>query len=146
MTTLIPFTIINLDNESFHLMIKVYINNRVAKLIVDTGASKTVFDKNRFEKFVKHNDFEKHNSLSSGLGTNSMQAHSTLLKKLKIGELVISDYEAMLLDLTHVNASYQSIGLPWVDGVLGGDILMKYQAVIDYYKGEMKLKYKKTKK
>ena len=45
MKTTIPFKIIKIDDEGFHLLIKVYINKKVAHLLIDTGASKSVFDK-----------------------------------------------------------------------------------------------------
>jgi len=55
------------------------------------------------------------------------------------------DYEAVLLDLSHVNKSYEQIGLKQIEGVLGSDILLKYNAIIDYPKKELRLTYKKKK-
>ncbi|MCW3103054.1 MAG: putative aspartyl protease [Bacteroidetes bacterium] len=146
MTSTIPFKILSLDSEGYHLMIKVKINGKAANLILDTGASKTVLDKTRVAKFVKESDFKTHDKLSSGLGTNTMESQTTVLKKLKIGEVEITDYTTVLLDLSHVNASYEQIGLKQVEGVLGSDILMQYKAVIDYEKKVLKLKFTKVKK
>ena len=146
MVTIIPFKIINIDGQGFHLMIKVYINRKAANLVIDTGASKTVFDKTRFDKYVNETDFETHDKLSTGLGTNSMQSHKTTIKKIKIGEAEIVNYEAILLDLSHVNNSYEQVGLHPIEGVLGSDILKDYNAVIDYEKKSLKLKFTKTKK
>jgi hypothetical protein len=145
MTTTVPFKILSLDAEGFHLMIKVKINGKSANLIIDTGASKTVLDRTRVSKYVKERDFISHDKLSSGLGTNSMESHMTLLKKISIGDLVINDYTTVLLDLSHVNGSYQQIGLKPVEGVLGSDILLLYNAVIDYEKKILKFKYSKRK-
>jgi hypothetical protein len=146
MQTIIPFKILNIDNEGFHLLAKIYINHKVARVIIDTGASKTVFDKTRIEKFVKERNFHVHEKMSSGLGTNTMQSQLAILKRIKIGAVEIEDYKAVLLDLSHVNQSYEQINLAAIDGVLGSDILLKYHAVIDYEKKLMKLKYSKTKK
>lgn len=146
MLTVIPFKILNIDNEGFHLLIKVYINRKVARIIVDTGASKTVFDKTRIEKFVTERNFDVHEKLSSGLGTNTMQSQTTRIKKITIGEIQIEEYTAVLLDLSHVNHSYDQIGLAPVDGVLGSDILLQYRAVIDYEKKVLKLKQTRSKK
>ncbi len=145
MTTTIPFKVLNIDNEGFHLLIKLRINRKMAKLIVDTGASKTVFDKSRIEEFVAERNFNVHEKLSTGLGTSTMQSQTTRIKKMKIGEIEILDYQAVLLDLSHVNQSYAQIGLPQVDGVLGSDILLHYHAIIDYEKKILKLKYSKRK-
>lgn len=146
MITTIPFKILSLDEEGFHLMVKMYINRKSANLIIDTGASKTVLDKTRAEKYVLHKNFALHNKLSSGLGTNSMESQTTILRKLKLGEIEIENYTTVLLDLSHVNSSYEQLGLRAVDGVLGSDILLKYNALIDYEKKVLKLKYKKNKK
>lgn len=146
MLTIIPFKILNIDNEGFHLLIKIHINRKIARIIVDTGASKTVFDKTRIEKFVAERNFDVHEKMSSGLGTNTMQSQTTRIRKIKIGEIEISDYRAVLLDLSHVNHSYEQIGLAPVDGVLGSDILLDYKAVIDYEKKLLKLKHSKPKR
>jgi hypothetical protein len=143
MISTIPFKILNIDGEGFHLMIKIKINNKVSNLIIDTGASKTVFDKHRIKNFVSEKKFDTHDKLSSGLGTNSMESQLVTLKKIKIGEVEILNYHTILLDLSHVNKSYEQIGLKPVDGVLGSDVLLKYNAVIDYEKKILKLKFKK---
>lgn len=140
MTTTIPFKVLSIGGEGFHLIMKVYINRKVANVIIDTGASKTVFDKKRILKYVTDKKFTKHDNLSSGLGTNTMKSHFTSLKKIKIGEIEISDYKIILLDLSHVNKSYHQVGLPQIDGILGSDIFLKYNAVIDYQKKKIKLK------
>ncbi len=118
-----------------------HVNKKVANVIIDTGASKTVFDKTRIEKYVTEKTFEKHDSLSSGLGTNTMQSEQVFIKKIKIGELEIENYKTILLDLSHVNKSYEQIGLKPVDGVLGSDILLTYNAIIDYEKKVLKFKF-----
>jgi hypothetical protein len=74
-----------------------------------------------------------------------MESQMTLLKKISIGDLVINDYTTVLLDLSHVNGSYQQIGLKPVEGVLGSDILLLYNAVIDYEKKILKFKYSRKK-
>ncbi|MDQ3048314.1 MAG: aspartyl protease family protein [Bacteroidota bacterium] len=145
MISIIPFKVLDIAGEGYHLMLKIYINRKVANVIIDTGASKTVFDKTRIEKFVSDKNFDAQEKLSSGLGTNTMQSHSTTIKKMKIGDVEISDYKAVLLDLSHVNNSYGTVGLAPVEGVLGSDILLQFNAVIDYEKKVLKLKYKKMK-
>jgi hypothetical protein len=145
MITVVPFKILSLDADGFHLMIKVKINGKPANLIIDTGASKTVLDTSRVSKYVKESDFKIHDKLSSGLGTNTMKSQTTSLKKIKIGELEILNYTTVLLDLSHVNGSYEQIGLKPIEGVLGSDILLQYNAVIDYEKRVVKLKFNKKK-
>jgi hypothetical protein len=143
MKTEIPLKVLNIDQEGYHLMIKVLINNRIANLIVDTGASKTVFDRSRIEKYVKDTNFDVHDRLSSGLGTSTMTSHIATISKIKIGDILINDYQTVLLDLSHVNNSYAQVGLKPVEGVLGSDILLEYNAIIDYQKKLLKFTYPK---
>lgn len=138
----IPLKILKIENDGMHLLAKVKINNKIARLIVDTGASRTVLDKNRIHRFVKENNFEKHEALSTGLGTSSMESHIVKLKKLEIGNWKLENITWVLLDMSHVNNSYTQIGIREIDGVLGGDVLMEYKAVIDYGKSQMILKLK----
>jgi predicted aspartyl protease len=139
---IISLKILLIDNDGMHLLVKIKINNRVARMIVDTGASRTVLDKNRIHRFVKENNFEKHDSLSTGLGTNNMESHIAEIKKLEVGSWKLENIVLVLLDLSHVNVSYGHIGIKEIDGVLGGDILSKYDALIDYGKKQMVLKIK----
>src|SRR5579872_5736697 len=134
MKTLISIKLINIENDGLHLSIKARINNKNAHMLIDTGASTTVFDRNRIVRFVNESKFDLNDKLSTGLGTNSMQSHTAVLKKLKLGNIEIKNYKTVLLDLTHVNQSYEKMGLNAIDGVLGSDVLNKYKAVIDYYK------------
>jgi len=143
MVITIPFKILAIDGEGYHLLVKVSVNGKTAKLIIDTGASKTVFDTTRVAKYIKDTNFGTHDKLSTGLGTSSMKSYSTILKKIRIGTLEIKNYNAVLIDLSHVNNSYGQVGIEPVEGVLGSDILVQYKAVIDYEKKVLKMKYKK---
>jgi len=131
---IIKLRVINIDKHGCQLTVPGKINGKKAHLIVDSGASLTVFDKNRIEKFLGHKKFEKAEGFSTGLGTNSMESHLVIVPGLSIGDFEIKDEKMVLLDLSHVNESYQVMKLKPVDGVIGGDILKRYKAVIDYGK------------
>jgi predicted aspartyl protease len=138
-TIKIPAEIIFIEEDGYHLLIHPVINDREASLLVDTGASRTVFDKERFLKLAGEQEFEKNDKLSTGLGTNSMETQMTHVENFKLGSLLIRNFEVIILDLHHVNASYQKLGLREIDGVLGNDILMNYKAIIDFGKKELRL-------
>lgn len=144
MVTTIPFKVLTIDDEGYHLTIRIRINGKFANVIIDTGASKSVFDQKKIVKYVTHKKFDKHEKLSTGLGSNKMKSQTTILKKINIGDVEILNYTTVLMDLSHVNISYRQLGLSAVEGVLGSDILLKYKAVIDFEKKVMKLKYRKT--
>lgn len=132
MTSTLPLTIQAIEDDGYHLLVNLTINNKQALMIVDTGASRSVFDETRIVDFIGHNNLTDHDKLSSGLGTNTMTSKKVLIDSLQLADLTLNNYEATLLNLEHVNQSYQKIGLNPIDGILGGDILYDYKAVIDY--------------
>ncbi|MBQ19504.1 MAG: clan AA aspartic protease [Flavobacteriales bacterium] len=137
MQTKLPFEIIPIEDDGFHLQLKVTINGITANLILDTGASRSVFDQTRIAQFTKNNHIEDLDRLSTGLGTNTMTSKKVTLEKLQLNAIVIENYEATILDLAHVNQSYEKLELEVIDGVLGSDILTEYNAIIDYGKKEL---------
>jgi len=137
MQTKLSFEILPIENDGFHLQLKVKINGVEANLILDTGASRSVFDETRITLFTKNNHVEDNERLSTGLGTNTMISKNVILEKLQLNELIIENYEATILDLAHVNESYEKLELELIDGVLGSDILTEYNAIIDYGKKEL---------
>lgn len=139
--TILPIHILSIEDDGYHLMINARINRKKAWMLIDTGASKTVFDKDRIRKFTDEKEFEPNDKLSTGLGTNSMRTHSVTIHEIQLGEIKLQNFKAILLDLTHVNESYEKMKLPVIDGVLGSDLLIQYQAVIDYKSEELMLRW-----
>ena len=135
----IPLKIVHVDKQGYHIFVKAKINGKVANLLVDTGASKTVLDANRIELFAERRNMILNEHISSGLGTNSMESHTIVLKKLQVGELLFKNYEVFLLDLSHVNQTYIKLKYKPLDGVIGGDILVLSKAIIDYKKNTLTL-------
>ncbi|CAN5240462.1 hypothetical protein BH09BAC5_BH09BAC5_11420 [soil metagenome] len=146
MKVILPIKLLNIEGDGYHLQIKIKINGKNANAIIDTGASKTVFDKTRIEKFLKKEKITEHDRMSTGLGTASMQSHVVELKKLSIGKLDIPDYNGVVLDLSHVNQTYSAIGLSPIDAVLGSDIMEQYKAIIDFNKKTLSLTFSPIKK
>jgi predicted aspartyl protease len=136
-TTNIPIDKVQIEDDGAHLLIKSKINGKVARLLVDTGASRSVFDIERIKQFVNEKIFKPHDKLSTGLGTDSMPTSTIIIKSLRIGELTINNFHAVLLDLKHVNGTYDTLGHSAIDGVIGNDILVKYNATINYKKMEL---------
>jgi len=145
MQTNIPIEILPIEDDGFHLLIRAKINGQKANLIIDTGASRTVFDETLIKKYLpeEYDNFEINEKLSTGLGTNTMKSSAFSLKSLKIGDLNIENYMAVILDLTNINDSYTKLKLPKIHGVIGGDLLSKYKAVIFYKAKKLKLFYNK---
>jgi predicted aspartyl protease len=137
--TTIALQIIDLQQDGFHPLIDVSVFGKSFLLVLDTGASKTAFDRSMLEA-EKNAVITLSDRLSTGLGTNTMVSSTAVINNLYIGSLLITEFEVAVLDLSTINIAYKELGHPEVLGVLGGDILMKYSAVIDYGKRVLNLK------
>ena len=134
-----PLRIIDLHDDGFHPLLDIQVYGQTFTVVLDTGASKTAFDKTLLQ-LHKEALIEESDKLSTGLGTNEMASFTAVIPELKIGDLLIRDIEVAVLDLSTINIAYRQMNHPEVLGVLGGDILMKYKAVIDYGKKQLRLK------
>ncbi len=140
MITKIPFQLIKIEDSGYHLLIEVKINMKKAHLLIDTGASKTVFDLSRIIEYIDNKVFTDNDIFSAGLGTNTLSSKSFKLDNLTIGAFEITDYPAIVIDMQHISDSYQKLGLQAFDGVLGSDILYKFKASIDFKTRMLKLR------
>jgi hypothetical protein len=133
----IPLKIINLQDDGFHLLVEIVVFGEVAFAVLDTGASRSVFDKRLMEN---HNKNLTENSETQA--NTIFSTATTLLGEipiLKIGALNIKNYQAVVIDLQAVNDTYLQMGHPTIGGIIGGDILMAYSAKIDYKKQILRL-------
>ncbi|TWJ04644.1 aspartyl protease [Mucilaginibacter frigoritolerans] len=135
-----PLHIIDLHDDGFHPLIEVTLFGKHFTLVLDTGASKTAFDQTMLLLTEENTILNISDRLSTGLGTNSMASSTALITDLCIGDLLIDEFEVAVLDLSSINIAYRQLGHQEVLGVLGGDILMKYKAVINYGDKQLILK------
>lgn len=137
---IVPLEIIDLREDGVHPLINISVFGKSFIVVLDTGASKTAFDQALLLQAHAQAIVTPSDSLSTGLGTNNMVSSTAIISDLYIGGLLIDEFEVAVLDLSTINVAYRQLGHPEVLGVLGGDILMKYRAVINYGKKVLKLK------
>jgi predicted aspartyl protease len=140
MTVKVPIDIIKIEDEGFHPHMSVKINDKDAVMLLDTGASKTVFDLEMIQLFIEGIESEVHDKFTTGLGTSSMVSHKAIINKLEIGNVEIFNWDAVLLDLSHVNNSYDQLGISQIAGVIGCDLLVQFKAKLDFDKSFLTLK------
>jgi|SRR5690606_3263183 len=124
--------ILNLNDDGFHPLVEVVLFNQTFKAVIDTGASRTVLDKATIENHVDGTTLLVSDKLSTGLGTNSMESYTLSLAQIQIGDLIIHHLEVAVLDLSTINTAYETLSVTPVIGVIGGDILVQYNAIINY--------------
>lgn len=128
-----------IERKNYHLFINLEVNGTHCRLLIDTGASKTVFDTERVLRFTEAHKIEHHELKSVGLGVSDMETQMATLKNICVGKLKIRKMQVAILPIAHVNQTYNQLKLPEIDGVLGSDFLMKYKAVLDYNKAILRL-------
>ncbi|WP_299284353.1 aspartyl protease family protein [uncultured Mucilaginibacter sp.] len=136
----IPLELIDLNGNGFHALVNVTVFNKTFKLVLDTGASKTAFDKTLLLEQIHEKELINSGHLTTGLGTNNMESFMTTITDFYIGKFHIPEIEVAVLDLSAINIAYEKLAVGPVLGVLGGDVLVEFRAVIDYEKGKLSLK------
>jgi hypothetical protein len=139
----IPLQIVELEDDNFHLVVQSVFNDKTTGFwVVDTGASRTVFDKNLENLYVSEE--ESSDQLhTAGIGEKPIETTLAFLKTFSFGKLNVENLKVALLDLTHINKLYSKATNLKICGLLGGDFLMKHQADINYRKKIMLLQIKK---
>ena len=137
----VPLTLLNLQDDGFHLLLEVIVFGQSFKAVLDTGASKTVFDKATVEGHLPKDLVLQHTDMvSTGLGTTSMQSFILGIPDLQIGGLHLRNQEVAVLDLSTINFAYEQLDIEPVIGVIGGDILTTYGGIINYRKSTLTLR------
>ncbi len=134
-----PLQLLDIEGEGFHVMVKGTIHGKEASFLIDTGASRSVFDPKTMASFIDDPTFEKKEGLTAGVGSSDLESATFLIQSLTIGDLEINDYEAVALNLENIHEMYAKLGLPHIDGILGGDLLKRHNANINYKAQKMRL-------
>ena len=135
----VPLQLLDIEGEGFHIMVKGMIHGKEASFLIDTGASRSVFDPNTITSFIEDIQFERKEGMSASVGSSDLESATFVIDSLAIGSLEIKDYEAVALDLENIHEMYAKLRLPHIDGIIGGDLLQKYKAVINYRSKKLRL-------
>ncbi len=121
-----------------HFRIKVKINGKKGKFILDTGASNSCIDIKDAALFGL--EAQSSNNLASGAGATNMETEESHQNTIKLGDWKFKNFHLVLFDLSHVKQALIQHGEPDIDGIIGADILQKGKAIIDYNKNRLYLK------
>ena len=128
----VPIQLLDIEGDGFHIMVKGLIHGKEANFLIDTGASRSVFDPKTITNFINDVQFEKKEGLTAGVGSSDLESATFKIDVFSIGEAEIHDYEAVALDLENIHEMYSKLNLPRIDGIIGGDLLKRFKAVINY--------------
>lgn len=123
---------LNFETGGYNLLARVSINGKPALLMVDTGSPKTVLDTDHLQKFVSQTELKRNSRRNLSPGATSVYSYLATIEKLEIGSIVINDYKATAVDLSHINRSFRNMGNPQIDGLLGCDLLHHCKATLHF--------------
>tara|TARA_A100001015_G_scaffold176424_1_gene196149 strand:- start:242 stop:655 length:414 start_codon:yes stop_codon:yes gene_type:complete len=125
--------------ETNHLIISCKINGVEGNFIIDSGASNSCVDTNLTSKFKLKTSLSQENASSA---TNTIsKTYISKNNRLQIEELLNEDFNIFLFDMSHINKTFINNAIDEIDGIIGGDILKKFKAIIDYDKKNICLKF-----
>ncbi len=135
----LPIQVVELEEQNFHPVISSEINGRKGNWVIDTGASKTVFDKNRPDDYNLLD--EEDEIYSASVSDQPMSTSLAELKSLRMEKLNVTGFKVAVIDFTHINQLYRKAGGPEICGLIGSDFLIKYSAVINFKKKLLTLRF-----
>jgi hypothetical protein len=135
----IPIKLIELEANNYHVLIHAEFEfGKSGFWVIDTGASKSVFDKDLVELFdVREHETEEIHS--AGISEQPLQTSLAVLNPFSFGKLRVKNFKVALLDLSHINKLYEKNTTRKICGLLGSDFLVLHKAIIDYKKLRMLL-------
>jgi|GEM_PF-3775753 len=110
------------------LTFKAYLNGKEILMAVDTAANTTVFNRALIDELNLETKEKSGTSIRAG---GSLPMFSAYVEDFRVGNISYhGDFD--FVDLSHPNKGIEISGDPQIDGLLGADILLKWNAVIDY--------------
>jgi predicted aspartyl protease len=120
-------------------MVQGRIHGKEAHFLIDTGASRSVFDPTTIADFIENPQFEQKEGITAGVGSSDLDSSTFIIETLSIGDMEIHNYQAVALDLSNIHEMYAKLHLPHIDGIIGGDLLRKHRGIINYKAKKLRL-------
>lgn len=128
----IGLELVEIEEGGCHIFLKCELEDGIeVGLILDTGASKTVFNESLIGPYL-YEISENENLESSGISEELLSSSTGIIKKIKFGNLVLLNERIVVMNLDHINKLYKKIDEREIWGLLGGDFLLKYNVIVDY--------------
>jgi len=137
----IPVELVIPDGVGVEMMAEIEINGHALIVFIDTGASKSVFGLETAKRVFNLDEDDLHENERAAIGIDHLGIGNELimLEELNLGGIILEKNGAITFDFQNINETYSMFNIPAVDGILGGDILKKLNAVIDYETFELRL-------
>lgn len=113
-----------------HMFVRAKINGVWGDFILDSGASNTCIDFQWLHYFGLSAVDSK--TKASGAGANNLFTQVSHANNLQLGRYKLNNVSFVLLDLSHVNTALTEHRTKNVHGIIGAEVLLMTNAIIDY--------------
>ncbi len=138
-TITLPLELVNMEDKGFHLLIRLeQPNGNNGFWIIDTGASKTVVNIKHHNLYEELNDDDNAYE-TAGINGAIKGASIGNLHSLTFGSIELKNITVALIELEHINIIYEKSTNYSIIGLIGSDVLMQLNAIIDYSKLELRI-------
>ena len=128
----ICFQIVELEENTYHPVIRAEFPGLGDHWwIVDTGASKSVFDETLNDYYTAdHED----SVMATGLGKEMVETNAGTIPLLQLGGINFGALKVALVNFMHINAEYARFSDKRIAGLIGSDFLYSHKAILDFDK------------
>jgi hypothetical protein len=133
----ISFDIVELEEKTYHPLIKAEFHGLEEHWwVIDTGASKSVFDESLIDYYTGDNE---DSVMATGLGKEVVQTNSAEISDLTLGGYHFGVLNVALVDFLHINNEYSKFSEKKIVGLIGCDFLYPHKAILDFDQREISL-------
>jgi len=140
MQTVLKLICVQIPENGLHLLIKAKIGRRFYYLILDTGASESVLDKNLPENLFASVDVNEE-AQTYGIQSENIKTETGVVKTFALNKLKLKNQLFHLVDLSQINELYGNFINYQISGLIGSDFLSQFQATISYKTSKLTLRY-----
>jgi hypothetical protein len=127
----IPFQIVKLESQSFHIVINGKIDGLEITFIIDTGASRSIIDKCYADKLEKL-PLGAEKPMATGLAAEQIPVELYNIAQLTLADVSFKGVQVLTADLDPINEVYSDITGKKIGGLIGCDFLLGNIKAIDF--------------
>ena len=142
MNVKIPFQVIELEKQSYHIVVDGRIDGAEITFIIDTGASRTIIDKCYAEMLIKITNTTEE-PVATGLNAEQIPVELFKIPIFMLGKVKFKNIHSLTADLTPINEVYSKLTGKKIGGLIGCDFLLKHVKRINFKKKYLVLIAKK---
>ncbi|MEW5846775.1 MAG: retropepsin-like aspartic protease [Bacteroidota bacterium] len=133
----IKFRVIDFAADGYHWLVDCNINGQKYWLVIDTGATRSVFDHSALGDVEVTNHPQ---GLVIGFGSQTDSISTATLKEIEIGGIAYFNFDVAVANLSNLIELYADMASVKLVGILGCDFLMRNTSSINIQQRRIYLK------